>query len=91
MRRLYSPTAFEEGRVCRHAGGEFEAYQRGFPGAARKAFVADGSDANWGVWRRHFSDYVPILDFIHAPTYVYAAAMAGHALKEGWRAYRAWA
>lgn len=68
-----------------------EAYQRRFPGAPRKAFVADGSEANWGVWRRHFSDYVPILDFIHALTYVYAAAMAGNALKEGWQAYRQWA
>lgn len=68
-----------------------EAYQRRFPGAARKAFVADGSDSNWGVWRRHFSDYVPILDFIHALTYVYAAAMTGEALKAGWQAYRAWA
>jgi len=68
-----------------------EAYQRRFVAAPRKAFVADGSDSNWGVWRRHFSDYVPILDFIHALTYVYAAALAGHALKEGWRAYRQWA
>jgi hypothetical protein len=68
-----------------------EAHQRRFPGAARKAFVADGSDANWGVWRRHFSDYAPILDFIHALTYVYAAAMAGRTSKEGWQAYRAWA
>jgi hypothetical protein len=68
-----------------------EAYQRGFPGAPRKAYVADGSEANWGVWRRHFSDYVPILDFIHALTYVYAAAVAGQALKEGWQAYRQWA
>jgi len=68
-----------------------EAYQRRFPAAPHKAFVADGSDANWGVWRRHFSDYVPILDFIHALTYVYAAAVAGQALKEGWQAYRAWA
>lgn len=68
-----------------------EAYQRRFPGAARKAFVADGSDSNWGVWRRHFSGYVPILDFIHALTYVYAAAMAGAVLQEGWQAYRQWA
>jgi hypothetical protein len=68
-----------------------EAYQRRFAAAPRKAFVADGSDSNWGVWRRHFSDYVPILDFIHALTYVYAAAMAGHASKEGWHAYRQWA
>lgn len=68
-----------------------EAFQRRFPGAPRKAFVADGSDANWGVWRRHFSDYVPILDFIHALTYVYAAAMTGRALQAGWQAYRDWA
>lgn len=68
-----------------------EAHRRGFAGAPRKAFVADGSDANWGVWRRHFSHYLPILDFIHALTYVYAAAMAGRALQEGWRAYRVWA
>lgn len=68
-----------------------EAHHRNFQGAARKAFVADGSDANWGVWRRHFSHYVPILDFIHALTYIYAAAMTGRTLKEGWQAYRAWA
>jgi hypothetical protein len=68
-----------------------EAYHRRFAGAPRKAFVADGSDANWGVWRRHFSDYVPILDFIHALTYVYAAAMTGRASREGWQAYREWA
>ncbi len=67
------------------------AYLRCFPAAVRKAFVADGSEANWGVWARHFSDYVPILDFIHALTYVYAAAMVGRALKEGWQAYREWA
>jgi hypothetical protein len=68
-----------------------EAHHRNFQGAARKAFVADGSEANWGVWRRHFSHYVPILDFIHALTYVYAAAMAGRVQKEGWQAYRTWA
>jgi hypothetical protein len=68
-----------------------EAHQRCFAGAPRKAFVADGSDANWGVWRRHFSHYVPILDFIHALTYVYAAAMVGQTLQDGWQTYRAWA
>ncbi len=68
-----------------------EAHQRRFVAAQRKAFVADGSDSNWGVWRRHFSDYTPILDFIHALTYVYAAALAGQVLKTGWQAYRQWA
>lgn len=68
-----------------------EAYWRGFAPAERKAFVADGSEANWGVWRTHFSTYTPILDFIHALTYIYSAAMAGQESKAGWQAYREWA
>jgi hypothetical protein len=68
-----------------------EAQQRNFQGAERKAFVADGSEANWGVQRRHFSDYEPIVDFIHALTYVYAAAMVGRDRPPGWQAYREWA
>lgn len=67
------------------------AYERGFHAASRKAFVADGSATNWGVWRRYFSHYVPILDFVHAPMYVYAAAMAGRDANEGWLDYRDWA
>lgn len=67
------------------------AYERGFHAAARKAFVADGSSTNWGVWRRYFSHYTPILDFVHALMYVYAAAMAGRAANEGWLHYRDWA
>ncbi len=30
--------------------------------AERKAFVADGSESNWGIWKRCFSDWTPILD-----------------------------
>jgi hypothetical protein len=67
------------------------AYERGFHAAARKAFVADGSSTNWSVWRRYFSHYTPILDFVHALMYVYAAAMAGRAANEGWLHYRDWA
>jgi hypothetical protein len=67
------------------------AYERGFHAATRKAFVADGSSTNWGVWRRYFSHYTPILDFVHALMYVYAAAMAGRAANEGWSHYRDWA
>jgi hypothetical protein len=68
-----------------------EAHQRRFAAAERKAFVADGAETNWGVWRRHFSNYEPIVDFIHALTYAYAAAMAGRMAQEGWQAYREWA
>lgn len=68
-----------------------QAHALGFAAAERKAFVADGSEANWGLWRRHFSHYTPILDFVHAVCYVYAAAMAGVSVAEGWTAYCQWA
>lgn len=67
------------------------AYERGFHAAERKAFVADGSSTNWSVWRKFFSHYVAILDFVHALMYVYAAAMAGRDANEGWSYYRDWA
>jgi len=68
-----------------------EAHSRGFHAARRKAFVADGSATNWGVHRKHFSHYTPILDFTHAICYVYTAAMAGCATAAGWRDYLQWA
>ncbi len=66
------------------------AWQRGFAAAARKAFVCDGLAANWTVWRKHFSHYTPVLDFVHAVMYVYAAAMAGRTFPAGWDIYCRW-
>lgn len=66
------------------------AWARGFYKADRRAFVADGSSANWGVWERHFANFVPIVDFIHALSYVFQAAMAGRSFALGWAAYRDW-
>jgi hypothetical protein len=68
-----------------------EAHSRGFQAARRKAFVADGSATNWGVHKKHFSHYTPILDFTHAVCYVYAAAMAGRGGRAGWDDYIRWA
>ena len=42
------------------------AWARGFTAALRKAFVADGASVNWTIQKQWFSDYVAILDFIHA-------------------------
>ncbi len=67
------------------------AWQRGFAAAPRKAFVGDGQEANWTVHRRHFSHYVPILDFVHAICYIFAGALAGRRLREGWPIYCLWA
>lgn len=66
------------------------AFARGFFGAARKAFVADGAAANWTIHRQWFSDFVPILDFIHALSYVFSAAMAGRSFRQGWETYERW-
>jgi len=66
------------------------AWQQGFFGASRQAFVGDGSDNNWTIWRHYFSSFVPILDFIHALSYVFAAAMAGRNFAEGWSIYAPW-
>jgi len=46
--------------------------------------VGDGSSTNWGVWERNFSNFTPIIDFIHALTYVYQGRMAGGSFAEGW-------
>ena len=66
------------------------AWSRNFFGAARRAFLADGQEANWTLWRRHFPTFEPILDFIHALTYVFAAATAGRSAKEGWDQFEKW-
>lgn len=59
-------------------------------GAARRAFVGDGSANNWTLQRRFFGSFVPILDFIHALSYVFAAATAGRKFAVGWACYREW-
>ena len=66
------------------------AWARGFAAAARKAFVADGASANWTIHKQWFSDYVAILDFIHALSYVFAAAMTGQGFRAGWETYTSW-
>jgi hypothetical protein len=66
------------------------AWARGFYGAAHRVFLGDGSSTNWGVWARHFSSFVPVVDFIHALTYVYSAALAGRCFAAGWSCYVLW-
>ena len=67
------------------------AWRRGFMAAERKAFVGDGSETNWSVWRRYFSHFTPIVDFIHALCYVFAGAMAGRTMEKAWLVYCQWA
>ena len=64
--------------------------RRGFFGARRKAFVGDGAETNWTIQQQWFSDFVAILDFIHALSYVFSAAMAGRTFRQGWGVYVQW-
>ncbi len=66
------------------------AWAAAFQGAARRAFVGDGSANNWTLQRRFFGSFVPILDFIHALSYVFAAATAGRKFAQGWACYQEW-
>jgi hypothetical protein len=66
------------------------AWTWGFFAAERKAFLGDGSDNNWTIWRQHFSSFTPVLDFIHALSYVFAAALAGRTFAAGWSIYVQW-
>jgi hypothetical protein len=66
------------------------AWMLGFYQALRQAFVGDGSDNIWAVWRNHFSSFVPILDIIHAISYLFASALAGRPFVEGWPCYVRW-
>jgi hypothetical protein len=66
------------------------AWASGFQRATRKAFVGDGSANNWKLQRRFFGSFTAILDFIHALSYVFAAAMAGRSFAAGWAVYEQW-
>lgn len=68
-----------------------EAFFRGFNLAKAKAFLGDGLKVNWTIWSRHFSHYTPIVDLMHALSYVYAAAVAcSPTIEDGWRVYLRW-
>jgi hypothetical protein len=68
-----------------------EAQRRRFGEASRKAFVGDGLTCNWTIQKTHFRDYVPILDFVHAVSYLYGAAVLCFGKCDAaWSAYTGW-
>jgi hypothetical protein len=97
-RQVYEPPEVQEKRfvASRVRWPDFgpilatAAWTWGFFGAQRKAFLGDGSDNNWAIWRQYFSSFTPILDFIHALSYVFAAALAGRTFADGWPIYVQW-
>jgi hypothetical protein len=66
------------------------AWERNFFGAGRRAFLGDGLPVNWTIQRRHFGSFTPILDFVHALSYVFSAAFAGRPQSNGAELYKRW-
>lgn len=68
-----------------------EAKRRRFAEAGAKAFLGDGLAWNWSIWKRHFADFTPILDFIHVLSYLFLTAKAVHAsAADAWEQYLVW-
>ena len=66
------------------------AWERNFHRAERRAFLGDGLPANWTIQSRHFTSFTAILDFVHALSYVFAAAYAGRSQAKGAEDYKRW-
>jgi hypothetical protein len=69
---------------------EQAAWERNFMGSKRQVFLGDGQACNWTIQREHFPTFTPVLDFVHALSYVFEAAFAGHPAEAGAAAYRRW-
>lgn len=68
-----------------------EANRRRFGEARAKVFLGDGLAWNWSIWKSHFADYTPILDFIHVLSYLFLAAKAvHHQTEDTWDQYLVW-
>ena len=68
-----------------------EAHERGFFGATRRAFVADGAAYNWAIHAGYFRQFEPIVDLLHVLSYLYTSAQAVSADEaSGWARYVGW-
>jgi len=69
-----------------------EAKRRRFSEAVAKVFLGDGLPWNWTIWKEHFADYTPVLDFIHPLSYLFLAAKVVHpqSADDAWSQYVAW-
>lgn len=68
-----------------------EAQERAFYRAKRRAFLGDGLAYNWSIHKAYFSDFEPIVDFLHVLCYLYLAAWATSGEQaQRWSQYLAW-
>jgi len=67
-----------------------EAKRRRFFEAERRAFLGDGLAWNWTLHKRHFSDFEPIVDFVHPMTYIFEASRVVDSESDGWALCECW-
>jgi hypothetical protein len=69
-----------------------EAKQRRFHEAVAKVFLGDGLPWHWTIWKEHFRDFTPVLDFIHPLSYLFLAAKSVYPTSpnDAWTQYLAW-
>jgi hypothetical protein len=69
-----------------------EAQRRNFFAATSRVFLGDGGLWIWKIHRIFFPTFEPIVDFVHALTYVYLASRAiGGGTEATWQRYLGWA
>lgn len=69
-----------------------EAKRRRFLEGVARVFLGDGLPWNWTIWKDHFPDFTPVLDFIHPLSYLFRAAQAVQPSSpdDAWSQYVAW-
>jgi hypothetical protein len=68
-----------------------EAYRRNFQAAPRGALLGDGSAWIWRQQEKWFRDLTPVVDFVHALTYLYVTAtVLAASVGERWQLYVTW-
>jgi hypothetical protein len=80
-------------RDCQEFGkmAAAEAERRNFHAAPRRALLGDGSAWIWNQQEKWFRDWTPIVDFVHALTYLYVTAtVLATSVAERWQWYVQW-
>lgn len=68
-----------------------EAHRRNFQAAPRGALLGDGSAWIWRQQEKWFRELTPIVDFVHALTYLYVTAtVLASSVTERWQLYVTW-
>ncbi len=98
--KIWPPKRLEQARTCVATMGECaefgkmvaaEAYRRNFQAASYAALLGDGSAWIWNLHAKWFRDLTPIVDFVHALTYLYVTAtVLASSVSERWQWYVAW-